>query len=162
LGNETLLGLLMEHGADVDERDKKQRTPLHSAIFSSDQRGTGALSLLCKHGAQVNARDADGKTPLHQAATLGRAAAARVLLDHGADVNAVDDTGSTPLDAAAMGNGRSMFSLLQGRGGKRKQSSWVTDLFMGGYQGYIKLTNFLDRVRPQKQVPKPDPPVEDA
>jgi hypothetical protein len=89
--------LLLEHGADVNAKDKYGGTPLHRAVLTED---ADVVTLLLEHGADVNAKDKYGGTPLHLAAAKGHADIARLLLEHGADPSIKDNEGSTPLDIA--------------------------------------------------------------
>lgn len=106
----SLSGVLEKAPAAVDQRDRKQKTPLHMAA-GVDQ--VAAMEVLAAHGAEVDAKDITGMTPLHVAAMYGRRAAAEWLLDHGAAVGAVDDFGDTPLHTAAVfGRGHTVTLLL--------------------------------------------------
>jgi ankyrin repeat protein len=53
---------MLEHGADVNARDKDQATPLHSASFMSKLE---VARVLLDHGANIHARNVQGQTPLH-------------------------------------------------------------------------------------------------
>jgi cytohesin len=101
-GNEDLLRLLLERGAQVDAVDRLGMTALHVAA----NRGIAeAVKVLISHKADVNARDKEGQTPLHWAARYGQKDAVQALLDGHADVSARDNAGRTPLHAAAQVDG---------------------------------------------------------
>jgi len=109
--------LLISNGADVNEKDKDGRTPLHSAAREGEME---AVKLLVEAGADLNCTDKDGQTPaslamaedhkgivellvskgadvsLHVAAYLGDLARVRSLVDKGADIEEVR-LGVTPL-----------------------------------------------------------------
>jgi ankyrin repeat protein len=54
--------LLIEHGADVNAKDKSHSTPLHLA---SSKGSYEIVELLIEHGADVSAQDESDRTPLH-------------------------------------------------------------------------------------------------
>ena len=55
--------LFVEHGADVNIRDKEHGTPLHLASYILNLK---LIRVLLDHGAKVNAEDNCGRTPLHR------------------------------------------------------------------------------------------------
>jgi len=67
-----IIQLLIDHGADVDVRDDKGKTPLHCASVTANLENMRAL---LENGADVNAVDDEGNTPL-QLAQRGTPAAA--------------------------------------------------------------------------------------
>ena len=98
--------LLLKYGAEVDKRDKCNRTLLHLAI----RRNQFALAgVLLEHGADPIAENDEGQTPLH---ILSESVIndkddvyhvldhALLLLKHGAEVNRQDKDKETPLHLA--------------------------------------------------------------
>jgi hypothetical protein len=94
-----LVRWLAEQGADVNARDRCQRTPLHHQAAT----WCGNIELLLELGADIEALDYQNETPLHSAAGRFQAHAARTLLAHGANVHAKDDMDETPLMSALSG-----------------------------------------------------------
>jgi ankyrin repeat protein len=89
-----LVRALLNHGAQVSDRDIVGKTPLGAAAgFQSSE----IVKLLLEHGADVEAKDTDGYTPLMTASADG----AKVLLAHGANIEAKDQAGNTTLILAA-------------------------------------------------------------
>ena len=102
--------MLIDKGADVNARDKKDRTPLHAASYVGNER---SVELLIERGADINSVDNKGRTPLHIA--VGRdncTAAAEVLIQSGSNIAAVDRTGRSPLHLAGESGSKSMVQLL--------------------------------------------------
>lgn len=94
-GNEALFSkLLLAGGMDIDSRDDRGLTPLHSAASTGQ---TKLVELLAKAGAEVNAMDRIGRTPMIWATDNGHLDAVVALFEAGADVNLSD-----PRDFSAM------------------------------------------------------------
>jgi ankyrin repeat protein len=101
----TITKMLLDHGADVNNKGNCTSTMLHYII--DEEVGidipptTPWLTLFLEHGAVVDARDVIGQTPLQWAAFSNMGDAIKVLLKHGADINARSyDSGYTALKMA--------------------------------------------------------------
>jgi ankyrin repeat protein len=102
-GDSTIVRLLLDNGADVEQHDLLD-TPLHTA---AGEGRADMVHLLVDHGANPDAaRDyGEGRTggsPMFQAAEHGQVEAARALLDAGADPSFRDSSGVTPLMMASL------------------------------------------------------------
>ena len=80
-GYSAIASLLLKHGADVNSRDNKKRTPLHRVLTARVTNNSKSLE------SSINADF--GNSRFYPLVTL--------LLDYGADVNAIDENGETPL-----------------------------------------------------------------
>ena len=104
-GDGSIIGLLVDAGAELEARNEAGYTPLHQAVSNSNP---AAVTALVEAGADIEA-DAGGMwgTPLVSAALRIRGTSSNrnattiaiidALLAAGADVNAVDENGDTPL-----------------------------------------------------------------
>lgn len=90
-GQIEVVRLLLENGADVNIRDKRDRTPLHQAVRADDS--SELIDLLVENGADLEACDYNGCTPLLLAAKTGRFDDLKKLVNLGADLTAEDDQG---------------------------------------------------------------------
>ena len=61
MGQTAAAELLLEHGADINGRNRDDNTALHLAVFLGRAE---TLELLLKNGADVNAKNDDGATPV--------------------------------------------------------------------------------------------------
>ncbi|MGF9697180.1 MULTISPECIES: ankyrin repeat domain-containing protein [Paenibacillus] len=84
---------LVEQGADINARDKYQRTPLHAHAA----HWSGNVALLLELGAELDAVDYTNETPLHSAVNSYRTTVVQELVTRGADINAENKQGNTPL-----------------------------------------------------------------
>lgn len=124
-----IVALLIEHGANVNEKNDSGGTALmsaaacnavdiaellidngadmdirehqYTALEMAAYRGPDVAILMVRRGANVNAQDPYTKTsPLHTAASCGYRELVEELLRHGANPNVKDQWGSTPLERA--------------------------------------------------------------
>lgn len=93
-GNPGIIKLLVEAGADINNRNPEGKTPLFNVLMNAT---TNTTKYLIEKGADVNAKDNIGMTPLHQAAVYFYLEQAKVLIENGADVNSLSNTKLTPL-----------------------------------------------------------------
>ena len=117
--NSRIVRLLLDHGVDVNARDKDQETPLHFGCSIGDSET--ALVLL-DHGAELSAQNANGQTQLHRALqgshyyTSDRVS--RLLLERGVDVNARDKDKASPLHLASSNSRSRIVQVLLDHGAK--------------------------------------------
>ena len=93
-----MLCLLLQHGADVDVKNKYGLTPL---MWAANNGHSDIASLLLQHGANIEAKDEDGRTPLMYASSWGHTDTASLLLQHGADIDVTDYEGASAIHRAS-------------------------------------------------------------
>ena len=97
--NVKIAELLIEAGTNVNAKNKKGQTPMHSLFWyfityaSFDNKVREYTEILIKAGADVNARNNSGETPLF----VADIETMRLLIEAGANVNARNNNGNTPL-----------------------------------------------------------------
>ncbi|WP_440116324.1 ankyrin repeat domain-containing protein [Paenibacillus sp. QZ-Y1] len=91
--SDELVRWLVEQGADINARDKYQRTPLHAHAA----HWSGNAALLLELGAELDAVDYSNETPLHSAVNAYRTEVVKELVSQGADINVENKQGNTPL-----------------------------------------------------------------
>jgi ankyrin repeat protein len=95
-GRADVIHLLLQHNADPNATDEKNRTPLHRA---SKQEHADIAQILLDNGADINAVS-DYGTPLYLASKNGLLEMVRLLLERGAEVDIREPGGQTPFQAA--------------------------------------------------------------
>jgi len=101
MGNDEVLRVFSQLGADLNAADLNGTSPLLAAV----QEGhIDTVRLLCECGAEIVCADTDGFTPVYLAAQLGNDEMVRVLYSLGADLEAPDNDGMTPVLTAAQEN----------------------------------------------------------
>lgn len=103
-GHTNVVNVLLNHGVNVDIKNRSQATPLMSAAWS---RQPDAVGLLIQRGANVNARDSSRRTALFMGVLNqppvdeNYRRTVKLLLQNSAQVNVSDNAGCTPLTMAA-------------------------------------------------------------
>jgi tankyrase len=108
--------ILVNAGADVNEKDKLGLTPLMLACGKPTFGYRDIAETLIKKGAHINVRDALGYTPLLLALSGGTVDIAELLIDKGADVSARTRKGETPLSLAQQAQCTEIVDLLISKG----------------------------------------------
>lgn len=87
--------ILAKHGADLNQRDSRQQTPLQVGLDLGMEDCSRALM---QRGADTNVSDSEGNTILHKAVmSVASESFIRTLLSYGSRTNARNILGETPL-----------------------------------------------------------------
>jgi len=105
-GNLETIDFFLKHGADVNYKDKRGRTPLYEA---ANKKYPDVCEFLIKAGATVNLKDTSGWTPLHMVFASQSSfdssekiiETSKILLSHNANINAKTNDGLTVFMLAA-------------------------------------------------------------
>ena len=84
--------LLVQHGADLEAKDRLGETPLFKAATKNK-----LAEFFLKCGSTANTKNKFGETPLMKALEQSAASIVRTLLEHGASINATDQHRVYPL-----------------------------------------------------------------
>lgn len=101
---------LLAHGADVNQTDSYNRTPLLNAATDLDD--PACMQLFVGRGAELNWRDCHKRTSLGYAAKMGKSRNVSFLLSQGADPLIPDHWGHTPLSEAVQLNHHYILQML--------------------------------------------------
>lgn len=109
-GNNKMVALLIEAGADVNAKDSSGIAPLDEAAFNGN---VIVADSLLNAGADVNTVGGrHNSTPLHIAAYRGHVGMVKLLLAHGANANLTDSLGETPLILAQENRKTNVIAVL--------------------------------------------------
>lgn len=106
--------LLVNHGANLEARDARGRTPLMLAAYAQPESwGVGIARLLIEEGVRIDPRDSHGMNAMHHACVYERVELADVLL-RAADFDAAqaDKFGNTALHYAARSGSERLVRML--------------------------------------------------
>ncbi|KAJ8680121.1 hypothetical protein QAD02_015908 [Eretmocerus hayati] len=121
-GHSSLISLILDKGASIEDTDKEGLTALAWACV----RGRlNAAQCLIDRGADVNTCDKIGRTPLDLAAFQGNPKLVQVLLERGAAIEHVDLHGMRPLDRAIGCRNVPVVQCFLRRGAKLGPATWA-------------------------------------
>lgn len=100
LGQIQLVEMLLQRGANIGERGREGRTPLHFAVDTNYGDNSDVVQFLISQGGDANAGDIQNRTPLHIAAMKGFTQSLKALLAAGGRAKALDKSADTPLSLA--------------------------------------------------------------
>ncbi|KAF3179460.1 hypothetical protein EYR41_003101 [Orbilia oligospora] len=141
LGNEAVMKILIDNGADIGVFDDYGRSPLRFAV---DGGNVNAVKLLLQSGADINAPvDYHGGTALHWASRTGRAAIVEVLIDSGADMTVKCYDGRTALDYSRDNGYDTITALLLLKAGTTGAHEKKESLHYYSREGNLDIVNEL-------------------
>ena len=103
--------------ADMNSRDRMNRTPLHNAAVTGNSQ---LLARLIRLDADPNTRDIYGSTPLHEAVLHEHKDTVSILISKGANMNSCRPDGTTPLHIARERGNKGITALLLKEGAQDK------------------------------------------
>lgn len=143
MNSPSMVKFLIDHGANVNQRDRDGWTPLMTAAWVDDAEDA---KLLLAHKADPDAASPQNFTPLGIALQYGKKSVALALIDSGADVNRrVGDAGYTPLMIAVAGHADEAVKSLIRRGAdlNARNSGGVTALMIAAADDQPNLVALL-------------------
>jgi ankyrin repeat protein len=111
--SEAIIKLLVGHGANLEAKDERGKTPLHWAAEMGSKTGVRAL---LKAGAQIEVGDCEDYTPLNRAATHNKWDIIRLLIKKGADIKTKARDECTPLHSAVLNRAKAAVETLLQKG----------------------------------------------
>ncbi|CAG9990453.1 unnamed protein product [Clonostachys byssicola] len=136
---------LTKKGADIEARDKHQKTPLAIAASwrGSDGQWIDIVQLLLEKGAGIEARDKNQRTPLALASNWGYTDIIRLLLENGADIEARDEDQRTPLATATFWGHSDVVQLFLEKGADSKARNKYNETPLQIATGHRDITRLL-------------------
>ena len=146
---------LIEEGANVNEKDEYEYTPLYYACRNDYKN---VVSILLEKGANVNEKSKCGYTPLHCACYNGYGRIVSILLEKGANVSEKNNGGRTPLDYAYWSGRTNIIEILLDNGTEveyNEEGKIVYDMDQIFYRCRDKMKKFFDNYIPKSSYFKP-------
>lgn len=130
-----IAGILLDHGANIEQRGKDDWSPLMLAVWRNHP---DMIRLLIDRGARLDDWG-DGWSPLSMAITYGQLDDVKRLVDAGANINAVNDAGYTPLMFATAKSADGVLELLLGHGANARAANkaGITSLMLAAAEGNV-------------------------
>ena len=141
-GRDSIVSILIQHGAYIDRQNEDGWTALHKAVYHEHNDVTRTLIVA---GADLNRQDNDGETALHKAAEEEENELTTTLIEAGADLNIQDKNGDTALHCAVW-NGRNETTTTLIKAGADiniQNKEGVTPIQKAVERGHHKITSTL-------------------
>jgi ankyrin repeat protein len=141
-GDDVVVRLLLEKGANIDAHGGHYDTTLYAASYKGYE---AVVRLLLEEGANVNAWAGSYGTALQTAASGGCEAVVRLLLEKGAHVNAQAGSYGTALYIASSGGHEAVVRLLLEKGAdvNAQAGSYGTALHVASFRGHEAVARLL-------------------
>jgi uncharacterized protein len=112
-GHASMVDVLIQAGAKIDQRDSMQRTAL---FYAASGTNVESVDSLLRAGADVNVKDGqEGWTPIMVAASEGHPAVVQKLLEKNPELLLRDVDGDSALDFAVQKGHREVVELLKAK-----------------------------------------------
>ena len=143
-GRYDVVKCLIDHGADVSQKNFANRTLLHYASEGGNLKVV-ELILSTSKGAQIDEEDNGHRTPLMLAAEKGHSDVLLCLIDHGANVNKKDCNERTALHYASKRGDLKVVELLLSVGAEIdvEDGDHCTPLMLAAKRGHNDVSLYL-------------------
>ncbi|MEN9358928.1 MAG: hypothetical protein RL095_463 [Verrucomicrobiota bacterium] len=111
-GNWDTLKFLLDHGANINAKDSRGKTPLHHLVESRNYKRDEVLKNLLKLGPKIDEVDENGDQAIHLAASKGNSNCCSILIKNGADIHAKNRNGVEMIDLVKDKNNRDNYLRL--------------------------------------------------
>ena len=141
--NTLALVYFVEHGLDINQRNKDQDTILHYIAYYGQYEW---MKYLISKGADVDIRSDKDLTPLHLAVNQGYFKMVKILYDNGADINSKGQYGKTALHLAASNGHYQIVVFLIEHGAELECTTgkWnYTPLFLAASSNNLDIADYL-------------------
>eukprot|EP00056_Hartaetosiga_gracilis_P008171 m.116816 g.116816 ORF g.116816 m.116816 type:complete len:811 (-) comp12863_c0_seq2:104-2536(-) len=138
-GNDEIVEMLVQAGANVHAHDKWKSTPLH---YAANGGFVKVIDLLGHPNEDINTKNWFLKTPLHWAAASGHFDAVVLLCKFGANHSIVDENHETPLHVAARNNHVKVVEFLKELGLEEEKGE-ATPLHIAAESGKLDVVKTL-------------------
>jgi hypothetical protein len=122
MGHVEAMRLLIQHGADVNFKDKSGFTALYLAAGA--EGAEPAVNFLLASGADVTIANDSGYTALHNACGSGEKGAIKALIAANADLKAMSTNGAAPVHAAVINDQPASLQMLKELGANLDQPAF--------------------------------------
>ncbi|XP_066544274.1 protein TANC1 isoform X2 [Amia ocellicauda] len=141
-GKQEVCGFLLEHGAVVQQVNRRAVSPLFCAVRQGHWQ---IADLLLQNGADVNISDKQGRTLLMVAACEGHLSTVEFLLAKGASLASMDKEGLTPLSWACLKGHKPVVQFLVEKGAviDHTDKNGRTPLDLAAFYGDAEIVHYL-------------------